>query len=198
MIQAGVTENEIKAMAARESGSGAAVYSTTGSRTVQPVPVPATPRSSADIFGGYSYLNADFGLGVRQSFNGWEASTSFTGPNPHFAAEFDVSGYYASGIFGSGLNLGDYGLLAGPRVNFGPAFVHGLFGANFLGAGAAVSNAQVSFATVIGGGVQTKAHNHLGVRVSVDYVMTRYFGATQNSVRITPGIVYTFRPSAGF
>src|SRR5713101_7339983 len=93
-----------------------------------------------EIFGGYSYLNADtnnLASPSRQSANGWEASVSGNF-NKWFAVEGSVSGYYKTysvdvsalglGLNTIDLNVHDYSFVGGPRLNFQPVFVHALVG----------------------------------------------------------------------
>ncbi len=162
--------------------------------------------SRADLFGGYSYLNIDTnGLSSRQSANGWEASISGNF-NKWFAVEGEVSGYYKTySINLENLELGtldvkvtDYSYAAGPRINFRPIFVHALFGGDHLtGSASGVSLSQDGAAGLLGGGVQWKVSGPWSVRASADYVFTRHniFGGpsvTQNNVRASIGIVYSF------
>lgn len=155
--------------------------------------------SRADLFGGYSYLNIDTnGLSSRQNANGWEASISGNF-NKWFAAEADVAGYYKTyDIAGVSVNVSDYSYAAGPRFNFKPVFVHALIGGDHLSAGAlGVSASQDSLAGAFGGGVQWKVSGPWSVRASADYVFTRHnilggSSVTQNNVRASVGIVYSF------
>jgi len=73
-----------------------------------------------DLFVGYSYVNADTGA-LRQSLNGWSTSSSINFRR-WLALEGEVSGHY-DGVDGS-----SHSFAAGPRFNFRPFFVHGLFG----------------------------------------------------------------------
>jgi hypothetical protein len=199
MMQAGVSENEIKAMAARESGSTTPLAAAANPPNItQPATLSNSSKWTTDFFAGYSYLNGDVGSGDSQSFNGWEVSTASTGPNRHFSVEFDGSGYYTHSF--GGLSASDYGFLAGPRANFGPAFTHALFGCSLLGSGAGAASADVSFANAVGGGFQSKpyAGGRFALRVSADYVMTRHFGVSQNNLRVSSGIVFLFKPQSGF
>lgn len=160
----------------------------------------------AEVFGGYSYLNIDTnGLSSRQSANGWEASLSGN-LNKWFAVEFDGSGYYKHypvdlSIFGLGstsVKVTDYSYLAGPRINFGPLFVHGLLGGDHLtGSFEGNSESQDGFAGAFGGGIEWKFARNLYFRTSADYVFSRHniFGgpaATQNNFRASAGIVFAF------
>jgi hypothetical protein len=69
-------------------------------------------------------------------------------------------------------------LIGGARLN---AVVQGL--------GATSTN---SFAAAVGGGVDLKVVHHFAIRlVQVDYLFT-HFGATQNNLRISSGLVFRF------
>jgi hypothetical protein len=160
--------------------------------------------SRADLFGGYSYLNIDTnGLTSRQNANGWEASASGNF-NRWFAVEGDVSGYYKSYSVNLGslgildVKVTDYSYAAGPRINLRPIFIHALFGGDHLtGSASGFSASQDGLAGLAGGGVQWKVSGPWSVRASADYVFTRHniFGGpsvTQNNVRASMGIVYSF------
>jgi len=152
--------------------------------------------SRADLFGGYSYGSIDTnGLTKsRQSINGWESSISGNF-NRWFAAEADVAGYYKNY---SGVSVTDYSYGAGPRFNFKPVFVHALIGGDHLtGSASGISESQDSLAGAFGGGVQWKVSGPFSVRASADYVFTRHNitggpSVTQNNVRASVGIVYSF------
>jgi len=151
------------------------------------------------VFGGYSYLNFDTnGLSSRQNANGWEAAISGNF-NTWFAAEADVSGYYKNyDVLGVNVAVRDYSYVAGPRINLKPIFVHALIGGDHLSGGAlGVSASQDGLAGAFGGGVQWKYSRHLSVRASADYVLSRHnilggSSVTQNNVRASVGIVYSF------
>jgi opacity protein-like surface antigen len=166
----------------------------------------------AEIFGGYSYLNADAnGLISRQSLNGWEASLSVNA-NKWLAAEADFSGYYKNYTVdlepilpGAGtvkISVHDYSFAGGPRVNFKPVFIHALFGVDRLtGSALGFSASQNSFAGAVGGGLQWTVAQQWSIRASSDYIFTRHniFGGdrvTQNNVRASVGFVYSFGGTA--
>jgi len=178
-----------------------------------------------DVFGGYSYASIDTnGLTSRQGANGWEASVSGN-VSRWFAAEGDFSGYYKTyplnDVDATGLGLGflngnvavhDFAFMGGPRVNYGPLFVHGLFGFDRLTGHATgtsdeigpfdVTASQNSFAAAFGGGVQQRVAPHWALRASADYVLTRHNifrvvdpsapAFTQDNFRVSVGIVFTF------
>lgn len=154
-------------------------------------------ESRADLFAGYSYLNVDTnGMSSRQSFNGWEGAISGNF-NKWFAVETDVSGYYKNyNILGSNVAVRDYSYAAGPRVNYKPLFIHALFGGVYQNVSGA-SASQNGLAGGFGGGVQWKFSRQLSFRTSADYVFSRFnvsggSALTQNNVRASVGIVYSF------
>jgi len=163
-----------------------------------------TPR--AEIFGGYSYVNIDTnGLTSRQSANGWEASVTgyFT---RYFGVEFSGAGYYKTYAIPTGLPspavvnvpVHDYSYAAGPRVTYGPVFVHALAGADHLSASAlGMSASQDGLAAAFGGGFEQRIASRVAARVSVDYALSRHnilggSSVTQNNVRVSAGLVYRF------
>lgn len=153
-----------------------------------------TPK--VDVFAGYSYVNVDTnGLTSRLNANGWDASVSGN-LNHWFAVEGDFGGYYWTY---QSVDFHDYSFLGGPRVNFGPAFVHALIGADH---GSALGFSQDSFAGAFGGGVQIPVAPRWAVRASADYALTRHNifklidptlpNYTQNNFRVSAGIVFSF------
>jgi len=141
-----------------------------------------------DIFGGYSYLNID-GNGVfnRQNLNGWEGSATFNVAKS-FGVEGDASGYYKGNFlfFGSAR---DYLFLGGSRVSYRRFYVHALFGADALFIG---SQEDTAFASAFGGGIQIPVRAKLSMRLGADYLLTHH-NITQNDLRASVGIVYSFR-----
>jgi hypothetical protein len=171
---------------------------------------------NGNVFFGYSYYNTDLSSIDRANTNGWEASVEgkvipFLG----FVADFD--NHYGSQNFSCAQNFSlacpvqpvgipsgnatyndsftEWNFLFGPRVSvsvskFRP-FAEALFG------GAHVSlnhnaGSDTSFATAIGGGLDYRLIRPIAWRFQGDYVQTRFFGATQNNVRISTGIVLRF------
>jgi len=157
-----------------------------------------TPR--AEVFIGYSYLNADTnGLTSRQSANGGQFSF-VANMNQWVGLETNFSGYYKSIPVTTGVNasLRDFALFFGPRLRYKFAFVHAMVGLDDLGGSVSgVSGTNGSFAGAIGGGALFKFSRYVGVEGSTDYGFSRHnlFGggpATQNHVRAAVGIVFTF------
>jgi hypothetical protein len=164
-----------------------------------------------NVFFGYSYYSADlssndYASPGRANTNGWEASVEgkvipFLG----FVADFDS--HYGSQNFGSSCPAGqssclpgnatftEHNFLFGPRVSFSVGkfrpFVEGLFGGAHINIGDNVGS-NTSFATALGGGLDYKIIKPLAWRFQGDYVQTRFFGSTQNNVRLSTGIVFRF------
>ena len=196
---------------ASAAGASATSLSTQGA----PVDTSASPAGrleparyvrSTEVFAGYSYLNVDQnGLTSRQSFNGWETGVAVE-VNRWLDGEGSVGGYYKSysynlGVFGNiKVKVQDYSFMGGPRINFRPAFVHALVGLDHSRAtvsGFSGSASENSIAAAIGGGAQWRIAGQWLVRTSADYVLTRHTATTsrvtQNNIRVSAGIVYTFR-----
>jgi opacity protein-like surface antigen len=159
--------------------------------------------TSGNVFFGYSYYNTDLSSSNRTSTNGWEAS--FEGkiiPWVGFVADFDShygseSCLHPAGgepVCSSNTNVTEHNFLFGPRVSipvgrFRP-FVEALFGGAHVNAIGGVTD--TSFATALGGGLDYKIIRPIAWRFQGDYVQTRFFGATQNNVRLSTGIVLRF------
>jgi hypothetical protein len=154
--------------------------------------------TSGDVFFGYSYYNTDVSTLSRTNTNGWEGSVEgrvlpFLG----FVADFD--GHYGSQNFPCAncvvsANFSEHNFLFGPRVSV-PAGKFRPFGEFLFGVGHINANAagtDNSFATAVGGGLDYRLIRPLAWRLQGDYIHTSFFGATQNDVRISTGIVLRF------
>jgi hypothetical protein len=203
LLKAGVSEDTVKAMSAREQGTSVIVGRSSFVAPNTPAPnrnpEPLTRSQRVDIFAGYSFMNIDTNqLSSRQNLNGFETSATFNIVR-HFAAEGAFSGYFKSNVMGSIVSAHDLSLLGGPRVNFGQGFVHALVGFDRLtGTALGLSASQNSFAAAFGGGGQSRTFaRHFAIRVSADYVLGRHniFGGSaynQNNFRVSSGIVFVF------
>lgn len=163
--------------------------------------------TSGNVFFGYSYYSTDLSNLDRANTNGWEASVEgkvipFLG----FVADFDS--HYGSQNFpvcqqvppgpfctGASADVTEHNFLFGPRVSFSVGkfrpFAEALFGAAHVDVNNGVGS-DTSFATAVGGGLDYKIIRPVAWRFQGDYVQTRFFGATQNNVRISTGIVLRF------
>ena len=159
-----------------------------------------------NVFFGYSYYNTDLSSIDRANTNGWEAS--FEGkviPFLGIVADFDshygsqnfptcISGINGSACSSFNASVTEHNYLFGPRVSmsvgkFRP-FAEALFGAGHVNAG--VAGSDTSFATALGGGLDYRIIKPIAWRFQGDYVQTRFFGTTQNNVRLSTGIVLRF------
>jgi len=157
----------------------------------------------AEIFLGYSYINADTsGLTSRLNMNG--ADVSFVANVNRWAgAETNFSTYYKKlNESGVQVSLRDFNILFGPRLHYKWAFAHALVGLDDFG-GSALGGSSTNGAVggAVGGGAIFKISNHVGLEGGGDYLFTRHnlvggSALTQNHVRAVAGLVFTFGGSA--
>jgi hypothetical protein len=158
--------------------------------------------TSGNVFFGYSYYNADLSSLGRSNLNGWTGSLEGK-IFPFVGLVADISGAYGSADVArlcpelcSNLNVNahEQNFLFGPRVSVSVGklrpFAEALFGAGHVSTNGAGSD--TSFATALGGGLDYKIIKPVAWRFEGDYVQTRFFGTTQNNVRISTGIVLRF------
>jgi hypothetical protein len=162
--------------------------------------------TSGNVFFGYSFYSTDLSSIDRANTNGWEASLEGkVVPFLGFVADFDS--HYGSQSFAGevcGLscsptafnaNVTEHNFLFGPRVSFSVRrfrpFAEVLFGGAHVDVNNGVGS-DTSLATALGGGLDYKIIRPVAWRFQGDYVQTRFFGATQNNVRISTGIVLRF------
>src|ERR1700730_5195382 len=153
----------------------------------------------AEIFVGYSYINADTnGLISRLNMNG--ADVSFVANfNQWVGAETNFSTYFKRlSVGGIGVSLHDYNLLFGPRLHYKWAFAHGLAGLDDFGRSAlGGSSTNGAFGGAVGGGAIFKISKGIAVEGGGDYLITRHnllggSAVTQNHYRAIAGVVFTF------
>jgi hypothetical protein len=162
--------------------------------------------TSGNVFFGYSFYNTDLSSIDRANTNGFEASLEGR-VLPFIGMVVDFDSHYGSQNFVfcavppgppcSALNasITERNVLFGPRVSasvgkFRP-FAEALFGAGHVDVNNGVGS-DTSFATALGGGLDYKIIKPVAWRFQGDYVQTRFFGTTQNSVRLSTGIVLRF------
>ncbi len=160
--------------------------------------------TSGNVFFGYSYYRTSLFADETLNTNGWEAT--FEGKVfPFIGIVADFSQHYGSENFPIAVPVGssastanvsvhEQNYLFGPRVSvsvgkFRP-FAEALFGAGHVNADGAGSD--TSFATALGGGLDYRIFKPIAWRFQGDYVQTRFFGDTQNNVRLSTGIVLRF------
>lgn len=159
--------------------------------------------TSGNVFFGYSYYNTDLSPIDRANTSGWQGSLEGKVlPWVGIVADFD--GHYGSQNFPVpcppnspcvvNVDVTEHNVLFGPRVStsigkFRP------FGEVLIGVGHVHANgfdSDTSFASAFGGGIDYHLVRPLAVRVEGDYVSTRFFGTTQNNLRLSTGIVFHF------
>jgi hypothetical protein len=173
----------------------------------------------AEIFAGYSYLNANMnGFNEsRQHLNGWKLALS-TPLKPYFSLDYEVSGNYAhmmlpislldQEIFGLPQKVKaavkDYTVFFGPRVSHGPFFAHAMIGGDcLLGKALGESESEWSLSGAFGGGIQIPVTKLVSFRGSLDYELAKHSllgSPTQlaGSYEFTPSLMENnFRVSAG-
>ncbi|HMV48754.1 MAG TPA: outer membrane beta-barrel protein [Blastocatellia bacterium] len=166
-----------------------------------PLVAQAQDAPRAEIFGGYSYLrfNPD-GPDNSLDMNGWNASAAvnFT---KYAGIVADFSGHYDDFSFvGGKADISGYLFLVGPRFSLRKYERLTPFGHVLLGAARAhlstqtiagkIKDSDSAFAMAIGGGLDAKLTKNLAVRIiQTDYVLTRFDDDTQNSLRISTGLV---------
>ncbi len=159
--------------------------------------------TSGNVSFGYTYYSADVTSLGRTSFNGWNGSLEGK-VLPFIGMVADISSVYGSAnelilcpeivCPTQSISAHEQNFLFGPRVSasvgkFRP-FAEALFGAGHVNVNGYSSD--TSFATAVGGGLDYKIIRPLAWRFEGDYVQTRFFGTTQNNVRISTGIVLRF------
>lgn len=153
----------------------------------------------AEVFAGYSYINADTsGLTSRLNMNG--ADFSFVENfNQRGGIETNFSTYYKYlNVGGTGVSLRDFNIMFGPRLHYKWAFVHALAGLDdFGGSALGGSSTNGAFGAAIGGGAVFKITRRIGLEGGGDYLLTRHnllggSAITQNHGRAIAGIVFTF------
>lgn len=170
---------------------------------------------SGNVYAGYSYTRADvFSQSLllqppshTANFNGWQASLEgkFL---PFIGVVADVSQTYGSADFSLcgpvvpcspgqvGVDSRLLTVMVGARASvsvsrFTP-FAEALFGGAHASESHAVSASDTSFATAIGGGLDYKLIKGVAWRFQGDALHTHLFGAGQNNLRLSTGLVLRF------
>jgi hypothetical protein len=173
-----------------------------------PTPASAQAPTRVNVFGGYSYYNTDLSPLGRASTYGWEGTlevkafhwVSIVGDmDTHYGTQafplcqtFPTSGHVCSTYTA---DIIERNFLGGPRLslqmgNFRP-FVELLAGDAHVNAGA-FAGTDDSFASGLGGGVDSNLTHRFAWRVQADYIHTQFFSAHQNTARVSTGLVLRF------
>ena len=162
----------------------------------------------ANIFLGYSYLNADLNTSARSNLNGWDGSVEGK-ILPFIGIVGDFSGHYGTVSRGfvcpsianvgcpSTVNAKFHTALFGPRVSasFGGVrpFAHLLVGAGITSeSGGGASTSDTSLATAVGGGADFRIAPIIGWRLQADYIHAHFLGESTGHMRLSTGIVLRF------
>jgi hypothetical protein len=149
--------------------------------------VSARAQGRIDVFGGYSFEH--LGTSPSRNLNGLEITGQYKFTDLVGLA-VDLDGHFGlpSQLDGRTLHF-----MVGPQISLPfrlSPFVHALGGIGH------VSDAGIrstSFSAAIGGGINMRVLPLLSWRiVQADDVITHFFGATQNSMRISTGLVLSF------
>jgi len=143
-----------------------------------------------EVFGGFSYLNAD--LGTRENFFGFQGSVSGN-VKENIGIVVDVGGQYKSVL---GIGISYYELLLGPRFMVRgervTAFVHALLGNRYI---FVPGNIDSAFVLGFGGGMDVNASDSIGIRLfQFDYMPNHSPSIWRHDVRFGSGIVYKWNP----
>jgi hypothetical protein len=147
----------------------------------------AAQDDKVEVFGGYSYMR--FRPGNDVNLNGWEASAQYKFRD-WIGGVADFDGHYGS-QFGVGESV--HSFLFGPQVSWPSKvspFAHVLLGGAHFSAGGV---GDTAFSMAIGGGMDYQVNDRFSWRIiQGDYLLTRFFGNTQNNGRLSTGIIYRF------
>lgn len=152
--------------------------------------------TKGNVFFGYSYDHTPVVTNDAINTNGWEASLEGK-LVPWVGLVADIDGHYGSGSFGGfGADVAAHNFLFGPRVSvqvqrFRP-FAEFLIGAGHISRSNGISDSDTSFANAVGGGLDYRVAGPVSLRGQLDWIETRYYGETQNSVRFSTGIAFHF------
>jgi len=151
------------------------------------LPMRAQAQDKFELFGGYSYMRVNGTTSAN--LNGWELAGQYKLSN-WLGGVADFDGHYGSPL---GISSSVNTFLFGPQISWRgrvAPFAHVLGGAGHVKSGVFY---DTSPAFAIGGGIDSRLKQGIYWRViQVDYIATRFFGATQNNVRVSTGIVFKF------
>lgn len=161
-------------------------------------PLTTHAQDKIELFGGYSYMRFDAtpllnpaspASSATFNFNGWEASGQYKFRD-WLGAVADIDGHSGSP---SGVSTSVQTFLFGPQVSWSARvspFAQLLVGGAHVSTGPYSEN---SLSAAIGAGIDMRLKQHIYWRiVQGDYLVTRFFGNTQSSVRASSGIVFKF------
>jgi len=152
-----------------------------------------------EVAGDYQYVRFNPGDGAS-GVNCQGGSGSFGAYlTAHVGVIGEFGGCKVTGL-PSGVSEHELSYLFGPRLYFRPEgrifpFVQALVGGEQFSAGISGlgSGSSSAFAMAAGGGADVTLTRHVSLRaIQVDYLLTRFNSATQNSFRLQTGLVWRF------
>jgi hypothetical protein len=160
--------------------------------------------TKGNVFFGYSYDHTAISQGDSGSLNGWDASLEGK-LIPWVGLVVDIDGHYGSrnyffpcptGGCATSADISAHNFIFGPRVSvtvsrFRP-FGEFLIGAAHVSRSNGISDSDTSFANAVGGGLDYRVFGPLSARGQLDWVETRFYGETQNGVRVNFGVALHF------
>ncbi len=154
------------------------------------VPAFSQDQPKADLFLGYSFLhpNVKAGQGIPGGFG---AALTFN-PSRPFGLTADFGFHRKSG-------LNDFTYMFGPKITArgekAMPFLEALFGGSRLSGGGGSAN---GFAMALGGGLDLKPWQHVGIRLlQADYLLQRFSGVNNHGVRAQTGLLFLFGGEGG-
>ena len=174
---------------------------------------PLDYRNKYDIYGGFasSHFNAGPALIPGANLGGFDVQGTMW-LSMRFGATANIRGYYGT----TGVVPNPYGIrgpfiyehqfMAGPSIR-GPknehaaltfhALVGGAYGVfdsalnqGVSGPNLGLFNNGFAFATALGGSVDLNRNSKFSLRISPDYLLTRFGGVSQNEFAISVGVLY--------
>jgi hypothetical protein len=170
--------------------------------------LPAGRARSWDVSLGYSYVIQSVGSSTQAGLNGFDGSITI-GLSSRLAVKADA-GYALSGnLLGTPSHSDLFSCMAGPvyyptgqRGRASPYIEALLGGARVSGpvpvaGGILIGGYADGLAWAVGGGVNYRVSNSIGIRTGLDYIETGYFGPArtiqgQSNIRVTAAVVYVF------
>ena len=177
---------------------------------------PLDYRNKYEIYGGLasSHFNAGPALIPGANLGGFDVQGSYWF-STRLGVTANVRGYYGT----SGVVPNPYGIhgpfvfehlflggpsIRGPKNEHAALTFHALFGGSYgifnsavdqglTGPNLGLFNNGVTFATALGGSLDLNRSPRLSVRLSPDYLLTRFGGVSQNEFAISVGLLYRFR-----
>jgi len=153
-------------------------------------PMQGQTAPKVQVFAGYSYLRFEsttIGFTNVSNLNGWNFSPAYNFTK-HFGIAADASGHY-------GNHQRIYSFLVGPQILYpkgnGLFFGHLLFGKGEDKVRVGLGGSSNGRAVVFGVGYDHAFTEHFAFRVvQADYLSTKTFGASQNNLRVSTGLLY--------